>query len=166
MSDDDKLLQTIYDCDEHEGCAVIVGYQFGREVWRSHWDAALPPETRLNPDFPDAVDYRDPLRAEPDEGARLRAMPAAAAGGRKVKWRLPTDGELDHPAAVALGWDKGIQTRMAAYAFTKGNLTERDAREAGADVREAKRLSRTLEKTQRPLVGRAARDSVDGGSAP
>jgi hypothetical protein len=57
----------------HGDCVVIIGVQDGVEVWWSHMDAAVAPEARIGPDYPEVEDRRGPKAI-----VRKRRAPTAA----------------------------------------------------------------------------------------
>ena len=83
-------------CPEHLSCTVIVGEQGGREVWRSHMSDFVPPEVRINLDYPDLNDRR-------------------GLTPKSLRWRLADLEHLEH-----LGWDAETHRRVAYHAAARG----------------------------------------------
>jgi hypothetical protein len=132
---DPTLMQTVFVCEEHDECHVIVGYQYGREVWRSHAPDTVPVEPRLNMDWPTADDYRGISPPKPQRGAAgVYEMPKLNRDEAvQLRWRLPTDEELEREEVQALGWDHDARVKMAAYAARKG-IASLDDLASGANV--------------------------------
>ena len=80
----------VWPCPDHPACTLILCrtdadvrdeagrliYSAGAEVWRSHAPDSLDPASRLNPDYPAAIDRRP------------------GKSGAQVRWRPPTLAEL------------------------------------------------------------------------
>lgn len=80
--------QSIHDCDEHEGCTLIVCTRGGQRVWASHFDDDMEAAARLSPDLPEAVEKRKgrsgkvtQRRATPAEKERLERGPSLRIRG-------------------------------------------------------------------------------------
>lgn len=101
-----EFSQHAYQCSAHNGCSVIVGFQGDRPVWESHMHMDVPPETRINLDYPEVHDKR---HADPKQH-------------KKVSWRLAEKHELEH-----LGWDDDTHHHVAYHAHRKGLIDDKTA---------------------------------------
>lgn len=90
------FIQEVRDC-ENEDCTDIVGILDGEIVWVSHAPSDIPPEVRLNLDYPEVEERR---KGKPK---------------KKLRWREPSAEE-----AAAMHWTEGDRARMREGARKRG----------------------------------------------